>query len=122
VRAGSSFLTGAETRTTTEALPAPPGPGEVVLDLGGDIGAAVIYALAGLDGEEIEFRAVGEPWAGTHTAVRERRLPGGSRWAAVVGPVRKGSYDARLKGANDPPTICFEVVGGVVACADWPGG
>ncbi len=123
--AETSFIAGATAGTTTEgttteALPAPPGSGEVVLDLGGDVGAAVIYAPAGLDGEEIEYRVVGEPWAGTHTAVRERRLPGGSRWAAVIGPVGKGSYEARMKGTNDPRAISFEVVGGGVACAEWP--
>jgi hypothetical protein len=91
-----------------------------VLELGGDIGAAIIYVAADLEGEEIEFRAVGEPWAGTHTAVRERHLAEGLLWAAVIGSVRKGSYEARLKGTNSPPTIGFDVEGGRVSCVEWP--
>ena len=45
--------------TIAESLPEPPGPGAVVLDIGGDIGGAVVYAPEALAGSEIEIRRAG---------------------------------------------------------------
>ncbi|HXW82286.1 MAG TPA: hypothetical protein VEJ84_22505 [Acidimicrobiales bacterium] len=106
--------------THTETAPGPSGVGEVVLEVGGETGAAVIFTGAELEGEEIEIRAAGAPWTGTHVAVRERRLCNGSRWAALFGSLREGSYEARLKGNSGSPVIRIEVSGSRVANADWP--
>jgi hypothetical protein len=103
-----------------EPPPKPPGVGAVVLDIGGDIGAAIIYAPSRLGGQELEVRRLGAPWDGTHVAVRECRLPGGTRWAALFGSLHHGSYETRLKGDGTSPVLAFEVTGGRVADADWP--
>ena len=104
-----------------EAVPGPSGVGEVVLDVGGGTGAAVIFTGPDLEGEEIELRPTGTPWTGTHVAVRERRVCNGSRWAALFGSLDEGHYEARLKGGTGFPVIRIEVAGGRVAAVDWPG-
>ena len=43
------------------------GPAAVMADVGGDVGAAVVYTPAALLGRELEIRLVGRPWDGTHT-------------------------------------------------------
>ena len=109
------------TRTSeAEAVPGPSGTGEVVLEVGGQTGAAVIFTGPNLEGEEIEIRSAGMPWTGTHVAVRERHLCNGSRWAALFGSLDEGPDEARLKGSSVSPVIRIEVSGGRVASADWP--
>ena len=46
--------------------------GIAVLELGREVGAAVIYTTAALDQAEIEIRPHDGVWDGTHTAVRKR--------------------------------------------------
>jgi len=96
------------------------GVGEVVLEVGGGTGAAVIYTREILEGEEIEIRSIGTPWAGTHVAVRERRLCQGSRWAALFPSLSAGTYEVRLKNGSGSPVVRVEVYGGRVASVDWP--
>ncbi|HUC14350.1 MAG TPA: hypothetical protein VMS00_07845 [Acidimicrobiales bacterium] len=105
---------------SSEPLPEPPGVGAVVLDIGGEIGAAIISAPSRLGDQELEVRPLGAAWDGTHVAVRECRLPGGTRWAALFGSLRQGSYETRLKGDGASPVLVFEVTGGRVTAADWP--
>jgi len=54
----------------------PDAAGSVIVDIGGDAGAAVISTPSELVGSEIEIRAVGTEWDGTHTGVHERQGPG----------------------------------------------
>jgi len=105
---------------SSEPLPEPPGVGAVVLEIGGEIGAAIISAPSRLGDHELEVRPLGAAWDGTHVAVRECRLPGGTRWAALFGSLRQGSYETRLKGDGASPVLGFEVAGGRVASAEWP--
>jgi hypothetical protein len=99
----------------TEQLPKPSGPGTVVLDIGGDIGAAIVHAPACLDGAEIEIRPLGERWAGRHVAVRARQLPAGVVHAAVFESLVQGRYEVRVRGsASDSPIGTFGVDGGRV--------
>jgi hypothetical protein len=101
-----------------EAALGPSGPATVMTDIGGDRGAAVLYVPEELAGLEIEIRPVGEPWDGTHTAVRERRLGGSVTWAAFFGSLASGCYDLRVKG--DPARgLQLRVEGGHVAEATW---
>lgn len=101
-----------------EHLRAPSGPGTVVLDIGGDIGAAIIHALPSLDGAEIEIRLTGRPWEGRHVAVRARHLPAGVVHAAVFESLEEGRYDVRMRGdASDEPLRSFDVEGGRVSVA-----
>jgi hypothetical protein len=111
---------GTEPAAAPEASPAPSGAGEVVIEVGGNIGAAAIFTAAELEGEEIEIRPVGAPWTGAHVAVRERRLPDGSRWAALFGALPEGDYEARLKEADGCPVVSLKIEGGRVASVEWP--
>ena len=88
----------------------------MVLDIGEDIGAAIVRTPASLDGSEIEIRPAGEAWDGCHVAVRARHLPGGVIHAALFEGLRQGSYDVRVRGsASDEPLLSFSVEGGRVA-------
>ena len=63
------------------AQPAPPA---VMADVGGNVGAAVVYTPEALLGRELEIRRAGRPWDGTHTAVRERTLGASSVCAGFL--------------------------------------
>jgi hypothetical protein len=106
--------------TTMETLPEPSGPGSVVLDIGGEVGAAAVYVPASLAGFEIEIRRDDEEWAGRHVAVRERVLPAGSVWAALFPSLVEGIYQIRVRG-GDPagPTATLAVTGGRVTTRHW---
>ena len=99
-----------------EQLHGPSGPGSVVLDIGGDVGAAVVYAPASLAGAEVEIRRRDTPWDGTHVAVRARQLPTGVTYAALFGALAQGSYEVRVRhGEPDGPLAVFDVAGGTVS-------
>ena len=106
--------------TTIETLPEPSGPGSVVLDIGGDVGAAAVFVPSSLAGVEIEIRRDGDPWEGRHVAVRERRLPDVTAWAALFPSLVSGGYEIRVRhGDPDGPTSRFTVAGGRVASVYW---
>jgi hypothetical protein len=106
--------------TATETLPEPSGPGSVVLDIGGDVGAAAVFVPTSLAGAEIEIRRDGDPWAGRHVAVRERQLPDAAVWAALFPTLDSGGYEIRVRhGELDGPTSRFTVAGGRVASVYW---
>lgn len=85
--------------------------GPAVLELGREVGAAVVYATAALDRAEIEIRAGGGDWDGTHTAVRRR--PGAPAvYAALFFGLRQGSYEIRVRGTGPAQTI--QITGGRV--------
>jgi hypothetical protein len=95
--------------------PGPSRSGSVVLDIGGDIGAAVVRAPASLAGVEIEIRRMEDPWEGRHVSVRARHVAPGVVHAAVFEALERGSYEVRVRGgaACEPPCT-FEIVGGRV--------
>jgi hypothetical protein len=103
---------------------AAPGPstGAVVLDIGGDVGAAVVMTPASMDTLEIEIRAVGTEWDSTHVAVRERVRPGGpSLYAAVYPSLKQGAYELRVRfGPPDAVVHRVQVTGGQVETTTWP--
>jgi hypothetical protein len=106
--------------TATETLPEPSGPGTVVLDIGGDIGAAAVYVPVPLAGVEIEIRRDGAPWEGRHVAVRERQLPDAAVWAALFPTLDSGDYEIRVRHSDpDAPTTRFTVTGGRVTTVHW---
>jgi hypothetical protein len=95
-------------------------PGSVVLDIGGDIGAAILVAPASLTGVEIEIRRLGEPWTGRHVAVRARHLPDGTVNAAVFEALKRGRYEARIRDNDENRPPCrFQVEGGQVTSAEF---
>jgi len=101
-----------------EELPEPSGTGSVVLNIGGDAGAAVITTPASLAKSEIEIRRSGSRWDGTHVAVRARLLVDGVVHAAVFESLTQGDYEVRVRGGSeDEPLAAFVVKGGRVTTA-----
>jgi hypothetical protein len=93
-----------------------PSEGPVVLDIGGDVRAAVVFTSRELEGTEIEIRRLPSDWNGTHVAVRKRPSLGPPVWAAVFGHLLEGSYELRRRHtASDVVVHRLEVTGGKVA-------
>jgi hypothetical protein len=97
-----------------ETGPAPSSPGSVVLDIGDDVGAAIVLTPASLAGHEIEIRFQNSVWAGRHVAVLERRLPAGPTWAAVFPSLTEGRWEIRVRHNPTSPIAAFDVAGGHV--------
>ena len=89
--------------------------GSVLVDIGGDVGAAIVTTPASLVGSEIEIRARGTAWDGTHVAVRERHVGGGLVYAAFFPGLVQGRYQVRLRGDADGPATDVKVEGGRVS-------
>jgi hypothetical protein len=97
-----------------EALPTS-AAGPVVLDIGGEMGAAVVEGPAWAEGAEIEIRRLGLAWDGRHASVRARYVAGGQVHAAVFGPLEHGRWQARWRPGDASGPVCsFEVEGGRV--------
>ena len=124
----------------------PSNDGTVMIDIGGDIGALVIMTDESLLLAEIEISPEdasdashdhghdhghdhdhdhahdhahdhGHAPTRTHVAVRERRGPGGVRYAAIYPNLRQGSYT--VYGLDGTPRDTVEIVGGEVRQLDW---
>lgn len=90
--------------------------GTVVLDIGDDVGALIVYCPPGWLGTEIEVDHLESPGSRAHTGVRERTA-GGRRFSAAVFPgLIAGRYQV-----FDPAGIALSeatVVGGEVTEID----
>jgi hypothetical protein len=104
----------------TEKAPEPAGPGSVVLDIGEDTGAAVVTGSLGLDGREVEIRAVNTAWDGHHAAFHVRETVDGQIAAAVFPQLAQGHWEVRLRFTEDSPIVPVAVVGGRVSTAALP--
>lgn len=91
--------------------------GSVVLDIGAGIGAVVLYVPDGLAGIEIDIVGMGPGTTSTHSLVRPRVLPGGTRYAAVYPGLPEGAY--RIPETAGFPAADLQVVGGSVAEVTW---
>jgi hypothetical protein len=89
----------------------------VVLDIGQDIGALVIYTAAELLGREIEVSPRGNAATRVHVGVLERRINGRPVFAAIFPQLRAGDYNIWKSAPN--PTGTVTIVGGKVATVDW---
>jgi hypothetical protein len=100
-----------------ETLWGPTQDATVVLDVGGDVGALVLYTPAALLGAEIEISPVTDPTARSHTAVRARVLPDRTLYAAVYPALSAGEHVlwASAEHAAGPVVV----VGGRVTEIDW---
>jgi hypothetical protein len=94
---------------------APTRDATVVADIGGHIGALVLYAAPDLCGVEIDIEPVGLPARRTHVAVRERQLVTGSVYAAFYPALAAGDYTLLLPDGRRPVTI----EGGSVTEVAW---
>jgi hypothetical protein len=91
--------------------------GSVVMEVGGDVGALVVYAPYALAGREIELALRGESWQFVHTEVRERRLSDGTVYAGVFPAVPSGEYTLLPLAAL--PALDVNVEGGRVSELTW---
>jgi hypothetical protein len=107
---------------THHHLTGPSEEGSVVVDIGGEVGAAIVSTPASLVGSELEIRRRDTDWDGMHVAVRERRVSGGVSHAAFFSGLAHGSYEVRLKGDGASPVATLTVEGGRVSAArlPWP--
>ncbi|MFG1802115.1 phospholipase [Micromonospora carbonacea] len=93
--------------------------GTVVLDLGGDTGALIIYTGRQLHGREIEISRVDDADAPrTHVAVRERIVQDGTFHSAVYPDLAAGLYTVWWDEGTPAGTVT--VTGGTVAEFTWP--
>lgn len=103
-----------------ELAPVAAGPGTVVLDIGGDIGAAVITAGDASAGRELEIRPAGTSWSGRHVAFHRRRTAAGHLTAAVFPQLPAGQWEVRMMGGGGI-AYPLSVRGGAVTSVRFPG-
>jgi hypothetical protein len=92
-------------------------PESVVLDIGQDIGALIIYTDAELRGREIEVSPLGSAATRVHVEVLERRVNGRQVFAAVFPKLHAGDYEIWENAPN--PSGTATIVGGEVTTVDW---
>jgi len=89
----------------------------VVLELGGDLGALVVYTDASLLHTEIEISADGDDHGRSHKDVLERVVAGRSLYAAVFDNVPAGEYT--LWHRDEACARGVAVAGGEIEEVDW---
>jgi hypothetical protein len=92
-------------------------PESVVLDIGQDIGALIIYTDAKLRGREIEVSPAGSAATRVHVEVLERWVNGRQVFAAVFPTLRAGAYD--IWQHSPIPSDTASITGGRVTTVDW---
>lgn len=95
----------------------PSSEGSVMLDIGGNNGALIIVTAPERAGHEIEICRTGLGARRTHVAVRERRSPGGSRYAAIYPSLPSGEYT--VWHADGRPADTVTILGGEVTQLNW---
>jgi hypothetical protein len=92
-------------------------PEAVVLDLGGDVGALILYADPSMLGVEVEISACEEDDRRSHKEVLEREINGEPAYSAVFDNVRAGRHTLWLHDVARERGVI--VTGGAVAEIDW---
>jgi hypothetical protein len=83
-----------------------------VLDIGGEVGAQVVYLAHRPSTGELEACPAGEPAARFHTGVHRRSTPNGWTWTALFPEVTEGRY--QLLDEDGLPMAGVDVSGGNV--------
>ncbi|HEY6295344.1 MAG TPA: hypothetical protein VIX15_06745 [Streptosporangiaceae bacterium] len=103
----------------TEHAHGPTGPGTVVLELGADTGALILYTPADLDGAEIEISRHGDLLGRrTHSQVRQRPVASATKYAAVYSSLTAGQYT--IWHDDDRPALLVTITGGQITSCRWP--
>ena len=89
----------------------------VLLDIGGGMGALVLYTPDAYRGREIEVSPVGQDARRTHTGVLERRAGGRTFCAAVYPALAAGEW--RIWADDEVLPSLARVEAGRVAEVDW---
>ncbi len=87
----------------SEPVLPPSWDGTVILDIGNDVGALVLHASSEWLGREVDLIPDDQSVPHTHSAVRERRSPEGSKYAAIYPQLRAGQYT--VEGSRQRLTI-----------------
>jgi hypothetical protein len=88
----------------------------VILDIGGDVGALIVYTKEELLGREVEVSRKSNAARRTHTDVLERRVQGRLVYAAVFAELPAGDYTL---WKNNQPDDEVTIAGGGIAEVDW---
>jgi hypothetical protein len=94
-------------------------PEQVVLEIGGDVGALVVYADAAVHGAEIEISPAGADTDRSHKEVLHRPVAGRPTYAAVFDRIPGGSYTLWMHDAAVARDVT--VAGGRITELDWRG-
>jgi hypothetical protein len=94
-----------------------PHPEHVVLELGGDLGALIVYTDPELHGSEIEISRLEDDSRRSHKDVLERSIDGRPTFAAVFDLLSQGSYTLWLDDIPRARDVAVEA--GRVAELDW---
>lgn len=97
----------------------PSNNGSVMVDVGGDRGALIIVTPQDRAGDEIEISAIEPNSPRTHVAVRERRGPAQTRYAAVFPTLRAGDYTIWCHKGEAEVAGTVTITGGEIAELDW---
>jgi hypothetical protein len=101
----------------TEQQPRNLGLGAPVLDIGGDIGALVLYTREELESLEIEVSPTTDPEHRTHTQIHKRTVNGRTFWAGVYAQLQEGDYQVWWDDTSRERS--FRITGGAVTELDW---
>src|ERR1700676_4623836 len=100
-----------------ENYAARPHPEYVVLDIGDDLGALIVYTDAALHGTEIEISPDGQDDDRSHKDVLERAIGERPAFTAVFDRLPAGEYTLWSAGLLRARGV--QVAGGAVAELDW---
>ena len=89
-----------------------------MLNIGGDIGALILYTDEALEGLEIDVSLLDEPTYRPHTEILRRVVGGRTFWAGVYSELKQGDYRLWYDAADDRP-LAFTIAGGAVTELDW---
>lgn len=92
-------------------------PEFVVLDIGGELGALILYCDPELHGVEIEISPDGEDARRSHKQVLERDSGGRAEFTAVYDGLPEGAYTLWVD--DEPRARGVRIEGGYVAELDW---
>jgi hypothetical protein len=90
---------------------------DAVLDIGGDVGALILYAGPEYRDREIEVSPIDDDTARIHTAIHERVLNGAPAFAGIYAALPAGEYRVWSDDPDLPDRVT--IVGGEVAELDW---
>jgi hypothetical protein len=92
-------------------------PEYVVLEIGGELGALIVYTDPDMHGREIEISRTGEDGTRAHKDVLERSIGDRSAFSAVFDQIPDGSYTLWIDDVARARDV--RVTGGLVAELDW---
>jgi hypothetical protein len=119
-RTHSSDGHGHHRHTTAEGYASRPHPEQVVLDIGGDLGALIVHTGPHMVGVEIEISADARDNDRTHKEVLEREINGRPAYTAVFDKLEHGAYTLWVGDAARARGVA--VSAGAVSELDWSAG